>query len=225
MIITLDGPAGSGKSTIAHLLAKRLNVDFLDTGAMYRAISAACLAKDIDPAVAPEAMVSLAKTLRLYFDWKTDPPRLHVVDENSDVDITDRLRDADVTSKVSDVAQSSPIRKILVAAQQQIGRDHPRLVTEGRDQGSVVFPDAFVKFYLDASPEIRATRRVKQLQGMNKPADYDEIIESIIARDRRDFTREDGPLVCTPDAIRVDTSSMPIDEVVDHLEQAIRAKQ
>lgn len=219
MIVTIDGPAGSGKSTLARQLAQRLGLDFLDTGAMYRAIAAKAIERGIDLAQEPFYVVELARHCPLRFDWQTDPPRLYA----RGADVTDRLRDADVTSAVSDVAAIGAVRQVLVENQRQIGKEHPRLVTEGRDQGSIVFPDADVKFYLDASPAVRAHRRAEQLRELGKPVHLEDIRQNIIDRDRKDSSRSDGPLICPDDAMRIDTSEMSLGEVLDLLEQHVLA--
>jgi len=220
LIVTIDGPAGSGKSTLARQLAGRLGLDFLDTGAMYRAIAAKSIERGIDIAEEPYYVVELARNCPLRFDWATDPPRLYARES----DVTDRLRDPDVTGAVSDVAAIGAVRHVLVEEQKTIGQEHPRLVTEGRDQGSIVFPQADVKFYLDASPAVRAHRRAEQLRGMGKPVQLELIRQNIIERDRKDSSRPDGPLICPDDAIRIDTSEMTLGEVLDLLEQNVRVK-
>lgn len=220
LIITIDGPAGSGKSTLARQLAARLGLDFLDTGAMYRGIAAKSIERGIDIEQEPFYVVELARNCPLHFDWATDPPRLYV----RDTDMTDRLRDPDVTGAVSDVAKLGGVRQVLVDNQRRIGQEHPRLVTEGRDQGSIVFPQAQVKFYLDASPQVRATRRAEQLKAMGKPANLEAIRLNIIDRDHKDSTRDDGPLICPDDAIRIDTSDMALDQVLELLEQNVRVR-
>lgn len=220
LIVTIDGPAGSGKSTLARQLAARLGLDFLDTGAMYRAISAKAIERGIDIVEEPYYVVELARNCPLRFDWATDPPRLYA----RDADVTDRLRDRDVTDRVSDIAAIGAVRTVLVNEQRCIGKEHPRLVTEGRDQGSIVFPQAEVKFYLDASSAVRAQRRADQLREMGKPVQLGAIRKNIIDRDRKDSTRPDGPLICPGDAIRIDTSDMTLDEVLDLLEQNVRIK-
>lgn len=216
-IVTIDGPAGSGKSTVARMLAQRLKMDFLDTGAMYRGIAAEALDTGIDPADA-DHVAELAEHLNLRFAWDHDPPRL-MIDSR---DVTHRLRDADVTRAVSDIAGNSAVRRLLVRAQRWIGGSHPNLVTEGRDQGSVVFTDATVKFYLDARPAVRAKRRADQLREAGKEADEQQILAAIIYRDQRDTSRSDGPLICPPDAVRIDTSDMTLEQVVRTLEDHVR---
>lgn len=218
LIITVDGPAGAGKTTVGRSVAKRLGLQFLDTGAMYRGLTVHCLGKGIDPANAPGTVVALARRSSFSFDWNQDPPRLHV--DNRDV--TDRLRDPDTTKSVSDLAHLAGVRQVLVEIQQRIGREHPRLVSEGRDQGSVVFPSAQVKFYLDATPQVRARRRAAELRESGKPADESQVLGQIIERDRRDSTRRDGPLICPEDATRIDTSPMNLEQVVDLLVDHVR---
>jgi cytidylate kinase len=220
LIVTLDGPAGSGKSTIARQLADRLGVAFLDTGAMYRAIAALAVMRGINPEEEGYAVVELARNRPVRFDWAGNPPRVLV----GETEVTDRLRDSDVTDAASDIAAMNAVRQVLVEAQRRIGREQPRLVTEGRDQGSVVFPDADVKFYLEARAGVRAQRRADQLRAAGRPADYEAIRQQIIDRDYRDENREDAPLHCPPDAERIDTSDMTLDEVVDLLHRRVQEK-
>jgi CMP/dCMP kinase len=219
VIITVDGPAGTGKSSVSRSLAKRLGLEFLDTGAMYRAVAAIALdyGFSLD---AGQQIAEAALDADLHFDWKQDPPSLMAHWKPID----QRLRDADVNEAVSPVASLREVREVLVRRQRIIGQQHPRLVTEGRDQGSIVFPDADVKIYLDASPEVRATRRVEQLQLMGVKADVRAVRDEIEARDARDATREVGPLICPEDATRVDTSEKTFDEVVTELEKLVRAQ-
>jgi cytidylate kinase len=220
LIITLDGPAGSGKSTVARQLARRLGLEFLDTGAMYRGITAQCLDDGIDPKIHAYAVEEFARDCTIRFDWKSDPPRLFI----NNRDVTARLRDSDVTAGVSDVAAMPDVRRVLVQEQRQIGRLHPRLVTEGRDQGSVVFPTAQVKFFLTASPEVRAARRAEQLRAAGRDADERQILQQIVSRDQRDSTRKEGPLIKPVDAEAIDTSGMSLDGVLDMLEQRVRSR-
>jgi CMP/dCMP kinase len=217
LIITIDGPAGTGKSSVARSLAARLGVKFLDTGAMYRAVAAIIIDESIELAD-HSAVVTAVERHDLHFDFDADPPELLC----SGRSVMDRIRDHDVTKIVSPVAGIRALRQDMVRKQRQIAIAQPRLVAEGRDQGSVVFPDADVKFYLDASPAVRAKRRADQLRAAGKPADEQQLEREIIERDRSDSTRSDGPLVCPADASRVDTSNMSFEEVVNTLEAFVR---
>ncbi len=217
VIITIDGPAGTGKSTVAHLLAERLGVDFLDTGAMYRAVALVAIEQAIDPDDGP-AVAAAVQAEGVGFDWTRDPPTVQL----NGRDVGRRIREQDVSDLVSIVAAHPEVRSRLVQQQRRIAQEHPRLVTEGRDQGSVVFPDAGLRIYLDAAAEVRADRRVSQLAAAGMPADRDRIVSDIRERDRRDSARSDGPLVCPQGAIVVDTSHLTRDLVVDELERISR---
>jgi CMP/dCMP kinase len=218
VIITIDGPAGTGKSTVARMLAKKLGLDFLDTGAMYRAAAAIMIDRQIDKEDIGE-LVSMVLGADLHFDWEQDPPTILAWD----TPIDHRIRDEDVTKRVSFVAAIPELRHHMVRKQRVIGAQHPRLVTEGRDQGSIVFPDAAIKFYLDADPEVRAQRRIDQL-GVEATVGLDEMCKRIIKRDQIDSSRSDGPLVCPEDAIRVDTSKYDVQGVIDLLEANTRER-
>lgn len=218
LIITIDGPAGTGKSTVARRLAGRLGVDFLDTGAMYRAAALIAVERGLSVSDA-RGVVEAVRNVDMRFDWKTDPPDL-LCDGRS---VMLRIRDEDVTRVVSPIAGIAELRRVMVERQREIASVHTRLVTEGRDQGSVVFPDADVKLFMYASAEVRAKRRTDELRSRGIPADEDKILSEIIERDRSDTTRTVGPLVCPEDAQRVDTSRLSIDQVVDELERRVRA--
>lgn len=219
IIVTIDGPAGTGKSTVAGRLAARLGLDFLDTGAMYRA--AATLVLDHGLALDDVgAIVKLVTDADLHFDWTADPPAIMAWEKP----IGERIREADVTGIVSQIASYPDLRRGMVRKQRLIGRQHPRLVTEGRDQGSVVFPDALCKFYLDADARVRAHRRAEQYAEAGRVVDEEELLRQIIERDRLDSSREEGPLIRPPDAELVDTSNMTRQEVIDHLFESVMAK-
>ena len=218
-VITIDGAAGTGKSSVAQELASRLGTDCLDTGAMYRAV--AVLA--IDFAIDPSDGVTLATAIRekgIRFDWKQSPPAVHLGGE----DMSQRIRDLDVSGVVSIVSQQPEVREVLVEQQRSICKLHPLLVTEGRDQGSVVFPDALVRFFLEAEVEERTRRRVKQLRKAGNPVEDEIIQQDIESRDKLDSSRADGPLTCPKGAIIINTSALSKDEVVDAMESEVTSR-
>ncbi len=217
VIITIDGPAGTGKSTVAHLLAERLRLKFLDTGAMYRVAALVAIEQGIDP----DDGTAVAATLGadgLGFDWAADPPTVLLGSR----DVSRRIREQDVSDLVSIVAAQPELRDVLVRQQRRIAEEHGRLVSEGRDQGSVVFPDAGLRVYLDAAVEVRAERRLSQLIAAGIPADRDRIMSDIRERDRRDSSRSDGPLVRPRGAVVLDTSHLTLEQVVGELERICR---
>lgn len=217
MVITIDGPAGTGKSTVAHRLARRLGLEFLDTGAMYRAAALLSLETKINPRDGA-ALADAVKSADMRFDWLSDPPRLHVEER----DVTRPIRSQEVSDIVSIVASQPDLRRVLLDAQRRIADRHPRLVSEGRDQGSVVFPDAQVKFYLHAEASVRAKRRVMQLRSEGQPVDEAAVLRDIEQRDHLDSTRPDAPLVKPVGAIVVNTNDLGLDEVVDRMEAIVR---
>jgi cytidylate kinase len=220
MIITIDGPAGTGKSTVARLVAEQLGFDFLDTGAMYRAVGLEALRRsaNLDD---PRELAFIAKHCRVTFDFSQRPPTVLLNSEP----VGHLLRGSDATRTASYVAAVPAIRAHLVEQQQAIGREHPNLVTEGRDQGTVVFPDAELKFYLDASPQERARRRVKQLRDRGEMVDHNEILSEIVTRDQRDSSRKVGPLAVPRDAQVIDTTLMSEDQVIGRIVALARKLQ
>ena len=219
LIVTIDGPAGTGKSSVGRMLAIRLGLEFLDTGAMYRAATA----RAIDENVGLEnelGIADLARKADFHFDWTADPPTLLAFG----VPYNRRLRDDDITRAVSAVSALAALREVLVRKQRLIGAQHPRLVSEGRDQGSVVFPDAHVKLYLHASARVRAERRAMQLESAGRPADLKALENELEARDRADESRAVGPLKKPEDAIVIDTSDLSFDQVVEKLDLVVRAQ-
>jgi cytidylate kinase len=220
MVITIDGPAGTGKSTVALLIAQRLGFDFLDTGAMYRAIGLAALRRGVD-LNDQRALAFEARHARIEFDWARTPPGVLLNGEP----VGHHLRGVEATRAASYIAVVPAIREILVEQQRRIGETRRNVVTEGRDQGSVVFPEAEFKFYLDAAPQERARRRVAQLRTRGEIVDYNEILSEIVARDQRDAGRAVGPLAVPKDAEVVDTTKMTQDQVVDHIVARVKARQ
>jgi cytidylate kinase len=212
MVITIDGPAGTGKSTAALLVAQRLKFDFLDTGAMYRAIGLAALRRQVD-LNDPRALAFEAKHARIEFDWSKMPPGVMLNGEP----VGHLLRGIEATRAASYVAAVPAIREILVEQQRRIGNERKNVVTEGRDQGTVVFPEAEYKFYLDATPAERAKRRCAQIRSRGDTVDYHQILHEIEARDQRDRSRSIGPLAIPVDAEVVDTTAMSEDQVVQHI--------
>ncbi len=217
LIVTIDGPAGAGKSSVSRLAAAALGLEFLDTGAMYRAAAALTLDHGVS-ADDERAVADLVRLADLRFDFGADPPDLLAFGRS----IMGRLRAPDVSALVSPISALPALRAVMVDLQRRIGLRHPRLVTEGRDQGSVVFPGAGVKIYLDASPVERARRRAEH-RGKSG-ADVASIAREIRERDRRDSTRAVGPLVRPPDAVLLDTSGMTFDEVVNAIVRSVRER-
>ncbi|PIE33981.1 MAG: cytidylate kinase [Ilumatobacter coccineus] len=203
VIIAIDGPAGAGKSTVGRALAARLGVGYLDTGAMYRAVAFASLRRGVDPHDR-DAVATMVPEVMIEID-----DRQVIVDGH---DATEIIRGPEVTSVVSQIAANPAVREVLVDRQREWVAQRGGAVVEGRDIGTVVFPDADLKVYVTASARVRAVRRVAEQGG-----DINEIEASIMARDRHDSTRSHSPLAEADDSVVVDTTEMTIDEVVDHL--------
>ncbi len=212
LIVTIDGPAGSGKSTVARLLAERLDAAFLDTGAMYRAVTLAAVRDGVELSDEGQLVAVLDKHR---FDFEAAGGTMRVALDGQDV--TEALRDSDLTAKVRFVAAAPGVRERLVRMQRAFAARHARIVTEGRDQGTVVFPDANVKIYLTARVEERARRRQAELAARGLPADLEPIRRAIEVRDRSDENRAVGPLKPAPDAVTIDTTELSIAEVVERV--------
>jgi cytidylate kinase len=202
-VIAIDGPAGAGKSTVARALAERLALQYLDTGAMYRAVTFAAMRRNVS-LDDTEAVAHLARTVAL----EVDDRGVRV----DGIDATTAIRTPEVTGSVSKVAANSGVRSELRERQRHWAHEHGGGVIEGRDIGSVVFPDAELKLYLTASPRVRAERRVAEAGG-----DVDEIEQAIAARDHYDSTRADSPLTEAAGSTFVDTTGRTIPEVLDHI--------
>jgi cytidylate kinase len=209
-VVAIDGPAGAGKSTVARALARRLGVQYLDTGAMYRAVTWAALRDGVD-LNDEDAVGVVAETATI--DVTLDAV---IVDGT---DVTTAIRGPEVTRAVSIVAAQSRVRTEMRRRQRTWGEQRGGGVIEGRDIGTVVFPDAVAKLFLTASPRIRAERRVKEAGG-----DVDAVERSIMERDRIDSTRADSPLAESSDAVVIDTSDRSVDEVVDSIVALVEAR-
>lgn len=228
LIVTIDGPAGVGKSTVAKRLAKRLGLTYLDTGATYRALAYAALKADLNPIVDAKRLSALARTL---------PLTLHPTPEGGvrvrlgKDDVTNRIRTEEVSEAAAQVSQHPEVRSAMVELQRALAGGRPRrgrlcgVVVEGRDTGSVVFPRATHKFFLDAEPAIRARRRQRELSrlyGARPP--IAQVSEQIHFRDGLDRTRRVGPLVKTPDAVAIDTSHLSARQVVGVMLKRIQCR-
>jgi CMP/dCMP kinase len=207
VVIAIDGPAGAGKSTVGRALADELGIDYLDTGAMYRAVTYAVLRRGVDPTDA-DAVADVA--ISTEFEVVDVDGRTRVTIDG--LDATTEIRSRDVTASVSAVAAISEVRAVLVERQRQWVAERGGGVVEGRDIGSVVFPDARLKLYVTASPRVRAERRVAEIGG-----DVNDVEASIVERDRKDSSRVDSPLREASGSTVVDTTGMSIDEVVAHI--------
>lgn len=212
MIIGVDGPAGAGKSTISKLIAKKLNINYIDTGAMYRAVTYKCLSEGVD-VKNEEAVIEVAK--RTDIDFR---------DNNIYLDskvVNEEIRTREVSANVSDVAKIKEVRYLMVDVQREIGTRND-VILDGRDIGSYVFPNADYKFFLVATPEERGRRRYKELCEKGFEGTLEEIIKDIEKRDEIDSNREFAPLKKADDAIEIDTTGLGIDEVVEAVVSKIK---
>ena len=215
-IIAIDGPAGAGKSTVARAVADTLGYAFLDTGAMYRAATWWVLQRNVD-FEDPEAIEDAVRVLPLEMREEAGRSRVWVGEH----EVTDDIRTAAITDTIWRVDEVPGVRRHLVELQRAFGAKQPT-VAEGRDMGTVVFPNARCKIYLDAQPEVRARRRTDELQARGQEADYETILAAIRERDHRGMTRADSPLRPAPDAVRIDTSGMSLKEAVDAIVREAR---
>jgi cytidylate kinase len=216
-IIAIDGPAGSGKSTIAKILASKLSTLYIDTGAMYRAVTFKALKEGIDLENS-EALSKLINSVTISLQKDKDVD-IRILLDNSD--ITEKLRSKKINENISKIAKNKEIRKKLVKMQRELGKNGG--VVEGRDISTVVFPEAYRKFYLDAHLEERIKRRLNQIRGEGRKTNEETVKNEVINRDRSDRTRKISPLRIAEDAIYIDTTNLSVDEVVQKLLSLIKS--
>lgn len=221
MIIAIDGPSGAGKSTLGKMLAKNLNLLYLDTGAMYRAVGLAVLSDGVEfEDKAKIAEIAENSEIKLV----GEPENLQIFLNGKDV--STEIRTPQVGQAASIVSTISEVRRILVEHQRTLGENSPNgAVLDGRDIGSVVFPAADVKFFLTAKPEARARRRFEEDLEKGRATTYEQTLAEINLRDERDVSREDSPLMIADDAIVIDTSELDLSEVFEQMMTVVREKQ
>lgn len=221
MIIAIDGPSGAGKSTLGKMLAKKLNLLYLDTGAMYRAVALA-VTRDNVPYRDIDRIADIAENARI--DLIGEPDAMKVMLDGEDVSVD--IRTLDAAQSASVVSTISEVRRIMVEHQRLIGESAPAgCVLEGRDIGSVVFPNADIKFFLTATPEARARRRFMEDQSKGRISTYEQTLAEINERDERDVSREDSPLMIAADAIVIDTSELDLTEVFEQMLTKIKERR
>ncbi len=219
LIITIDGPAASGKSTVARLLAQKLDASFLDTGAMYRAVTLAAMQAGVD-LNDQQKLLDIAQTCNFQFSVEADKMIVCI----DGIDTTEQIRSPEVTANARYIAAAPRVREKLVQMQRQFAADGQRIVTEGRDQGTVAFADADVKFFLTADAGERARRRQADLKAKDNNQSLEQIQRAIEERDESDENRAVGPLKPADDAIVVDTTDLSIDEVAEKLLMFVKEK-
>lgn len=220
MIIAIDGPSGAGKSTLGKRLAKELKLLYIDTGAMYRAVAFTCIEAGVD-LEDKDAVTNIARQSEITLAG--EPDSLQVLLNRRDV--SQEIRNERVSQGASRVSVISEVRRTLVERQRVLGNQGAGCVMDGRDIGTVVFPNADIKIFLTALPESRAKRRYKEdIEKQRATTSYDETLADIIERDTRDTTRADSPLVKADDAIEIDSSEMTIDEVLEMMLGMVRRK-
>jgi len=220
LIIAVDGPSGAGKSTLGRMIACELKLLYIDTGAMYRAVALAVIESGVSTTDAAK-VASIADSARI--ELAGDPDSLRVALNKRDV--TDELRTEQVSHMASIVSAISQVRRTLVERQREISESSADgVVLDGRDIGTIVFPNASIKFFLTAAPEARAHRRYEEDRVRAQDISFEETLADINKRDQRDSTREDSPLAIARDAIVIDSSELSIEEVYARMMEAIRAR-
>lgn len=221
MIIAIDGPSGAGKSTLGKMLAKNLNLLYLDTGAMYRAVGLAVLENEVDFENKTK-VAEIAQNAKI--ELVGEPESLQIL--LNDKDVSAEIRTNEVGQAASIVSTISEVRKILVDHQRKLGENSLNgCVLDGRDIGTVVFPNADIKFFLTAKSEARARRRFEEDTVKGFSTTYEQTLTEINLRDERDYSREDSPLSVADDAIVIDTSDIDLPEVFEQMIKLLRAKQ
>jgi cytidylate kinase len=215
MIITIDGPAGAGKSSAARTLAQRLGFEFLDTGAMYRAVALAALRAGVNLREEP-ALAALVAALRLEM-----PPGGRVLLD--DEDVTMQIRTREVTAATGAVADSPAVRRRLAQMQRAIAQGR-NMVCEGRDQGTVVFPDAVCKFFLIADPKERARRRQREMEARGERVELEQLLRDQEIRDERDAARNLAPMKPAADAVQLDSTKLSLEQVVEAMSAEVRRR-
>ena len=219
LVVTIDGPAGSGKTTVSKLLAQRLGYRYLDTGALYRAVAVAAQQGGVDPAD-DAALAQLCHGIDLDLQEGGDGLRVLLNAE----DITGRLRAPAISLLASTISARPVVRRFLLTTQRSIGAEKG-LVAEGRDMGTVVFPEAEAKFFLDADPHVRARRRYEELQAGGDGPSLDSVEEQMVQRDRNDTTRSVAPLKPAVDALRIDATHLTPEQVIARMMTHIESKR
>ena len=220
LIVAIDGPAGAGKSTVSKLLARRLGLSFVDSGALYRTVALSALRQGIvtdDDA----ALAALVGRIRISFKATADENRVYLDGE----DVSAEIRTPEISLLASAVSARPVVRAGLLGLQRRLALEAPvGAVLEGRDIGTVVFPEADLKFFLEASPDVRARRRYEELFQKGTESTLDAVLADQTQRDRNDASRAVAPLKPADDAVRVDSSGLPLSEVVQRLERVIRER-
>lgn len=220
LIVAIDGPAGSGKSTVTHLLARRLGYVHIDTGALYRAVALKATEQKVSSEDGP-ALGQVAARSKLEFQWLNDD-RNHVFLDGRNVSAL--IRTPEISMSASKISAYPEVREALLGLQRQMG-EQGGVVLEGRDIGTVVFPNAHVKFYLNATVDSRARRRAVELEEKGVYLDFEEVKKQVVERDRGDMERKVAPLRKAADAIEVDTTHMTVEQVVTHLANVVLERQ